>query len=130
MVDSRKTGFNGRRTFFGTEAEALAEAEQIARDKENHGALAFVELGASQRKDAAEAIGILAEFDASLVNAARHYAAVLRAKLANESALSVEDCIEQYLEAKRADQTRGALRIEVKNADCWEGVRRQEDYRS
>jgi hypothetical protein len=71
MVDSRKASFNGRRTFYSTEAEALAEAEQIARDKENHSALAFVELGSEQRKDAGEAIGILAEFDASLVDAAR-----------------------------------------------------------
>jgi integrase len=109
MVDSRKTGFNGRRTFFGTEAEALAEAEQIARDKENHGALAFVELDAEQRKDAGEAIGILAEFEASLVDAARHYADVLRAKERNESARNVEDCIEAYLQAKRDDQSRGDI---------------------
>jgi integrase len=109
MVDSRKAGFNGRRTFYGDEARALAEADSIARDKENHGAMAFVELGPEQRKDAGEAIGILSEFDASLVDAARYYAAYLRAKKKNESARNVEDCIKDYLEAKRADQRRGDI---------------------
>jgi len=110
MVDSRKTGFNGRRTFYATEVEALAEAEQIARDKENHGAFAFMELDAEQRKDAGEAIGILAEFDrTSLVDAARHYADYLRVKEENESARNVENCIEAYLEAKRADLSRGDI---------------------
>jgi integrase len=109
MVDSRKAGFNGRRTFYGDEAEALAQADSIARDKENYGALAFMELDPEQRKDAGEAIGILAEFGASLVDAARHYAGYLRAKLANESAKNMEDCIKDYLAAKGADQSRGDI---------------------
>jgi hypothetical protein len=109
MVDSRKAGFNGRRTFHCDEAEALAEADSIERDKENHGAMAFVELGPGQRKDAGEAIGILSEFDASLVDAARFYAAYLLAKQKNESARNVEDCIKVYLDAKRADQRRGDI---------------------
>ena len=71
----------------------MAEADSISRDKENHGAMAFVELGPEQRKDAGEAIGILSEFDPSLVDAARYYAAYLRAKQKNESARNVEDCI-------------------------------------
>jgi hypothetical protein len=109
MVDSRKTGFNGRRTFYGDEAEALAEADSIARDKENHGAMAFVELGAEHRKDAGEAIGILSEFNASLVDAARYSAAYLCIKQKNESAKNVEDCINDYLKGKRADQKRGDI---------------------
>jgi len=80
MVDSRRTGFNGRRAFYVDEAQALAEADSIARDKQNHGAMAFMELSTEQRKDAGEAIGILSEFNTSLVDSARYYAAYLRAK--------------------------------------------------
>jgi integrase len=109
MVDSRRTGFNGRRAFYVDEAQALVEADSIARDKQNHGAMAFMELSVEQRKDAGEAIGILSEFNKSLVDSARYYAAYLRAKRENESARNVADCINEYLEAKRADQKRGGI---------------------
>ena len=56
-VDSRKTGFaKGGRQFWHSEAEALACAEQIARQKENEGASSFAELSPPQRRDAAEAL--------------------------------------------------------------------------
>jgi len=109
MVDGRRTGFNGRRAFYVDEAEALAEADSIARDKQNHGAMAFIELSAEQRKDAGEAIGILSEFKACLVDSAIYYAAHLRAKRENAFARNLADCIDEYLEAKRADRRRGEI---------------------
>jgi integrase len=71
--------------------------------------MAFVELSAEQRRDAGEAIGILAEFDASLVDAARYFAVHLRAKRESGFAKNVTDCIDAYLETKRADQRRGEI---------------------
>src|SRR5215472_2769417 len=62
MVDSRRVGFaQGGRTFFETAAEALAEAETLAREWHNEGANAFIELSAAERKDASKALAILAE---------------------------------------------------------------------
>jgi hypothetical protein len=47
-VDSRKTGFaHGGRSFWHSEAEALAQAEQILRTRDNEGAAGFAELTAA-----------------------------------------------------------------------------------
>jgi hypothetical protein len=60
MVDSRKTGFAaGKREFCDTPAEALAIAEQIARQKDNEGAMSFAEIDPTQRRNAAEALAVL-----------------------------------------------------------------------
>ena len=74
MVDSRKTGFAaGKREFCNTPAEALAVAEQMARQKDNEGAISFAEIDPTQRRAAAEALAVLEGSGASLLDAARSF---------------------------------------------------------
>src|SRR5271165_2354860 len=71
VVDSRAKDFPaGRREFWDTAAEALASAEQIARQRANDGAASFAELSPAERRDAAHALDILAGSGKNLVDAA------------------------------------------------------------
>jgi integrase len=110
LVDSRRNGFSqSRRTFYESEAEALATAEQLERIMRNEGARGFVDLSPEQRGDAAEAIAILARHDASLVTAARHYVGYLDAERKRAIGPSVKEALAGYLKAKEAETERGEL---------------------
>jgi integrase len=110
MVDSRRTGFSeSRRTFHETRAEAIATAEQIERIMENEGAAGFADLSPEERRDAAEALAILAEYEGSLVTAARAYAAAIAAERKRANGLTVKEALDGYLKAKRAETERGEL---------------------
>ena len=109
-VDSRKTGFvAGKREFFNTPAEALAVAEQIARQKDNEGAKSFAEVDPSQRRDAAEALAVLADCGGSLLDAARLFVREKErlAKLIDVPTVNV--AIDGYLETKRAEEAKGEI---------------------
>jgi hypothetical protein len=109
-IDSRKTGFAaGKREFRETAAEALAVAEQIARQKDKEGAASFAEVDPSERRDAAEAIAVLGNSGGSLLDAARMFVRERDrlAKLAHVP--TVNTAIDAYLEAKRADEANGAI---------------------
>jgi site-specific recombinase XerC len=109
-VDSRKTGFPaGKREFWNTPAEALAVAEQIARQKDNEGAQSFAEVAPSQRRDAAEALAVLENSGGSLLDAARLFVREKErlAKLAHVPTVDV--AIDGYLDAKRAEEARGEI---------------------
>jgi integrase len=109
-VDSRKTGFPaGRREFFDTPAEALAVAEQIAKQRDNEGAASFVEVDPSRRRDAAEALAVLEDSGASLLDAARLFVREKDrlAKLVHVP--TVNTAIDAYLEAKRVDEANGEI---------------------
>jgi integrase len=97
-----------RRTFYQTEAEALATAEQLERILHNEGARAFADLSAKERGDAAEAIAILAEYDVNLVDAARHFAGHLESKRI-ATGPTVKEALAAYLKAKQGETERGEL---------------------
>ena len=109
-VDSRKTGFAaGRREFWDTPAEALAVAEQIAKQKDNEGARSFAEIDPSQRRDAAEALAVLEESGASLLDAARVFVRE-RDRLAKLTHVpTVDVAIDAYLATKRAEEAKGEI---------------------
>jgi integrase len=110
MVDSRRTGFaQGGRTFFSSEAEAIATAEQIARIRENEGAAGFAELSPSERRDASEALAILSGFDATLVDCARHFTGWLISERERAAGPSVSDALDAYLIFKKSEWQRGEI---------------------
>src|SRR6516225_6281152 len=74
IVDSRQVGFRaGRREYWHNAAEAIAQAEAIARTRDTEGTSCFYELSPRERRDASEALSLLADYDASLLDAARVY---------------------------------------------------------
>jgi integrase len=108
-VDSRKTGFpTGRREFWNTEAEALASAEGIAKQKDAQGAASFAELGPAERRDAAEALAHL-NGAGSLLDAAIVFMRERErlAKLAHVP--TVDEAINAYINAKRIDEDAGTI---------------------
>jgi integrase len=108
-VDSRKTGFPaGKREFWNTEAEALASAQQIARIKENEGALSFLELTPAERRDAAEALALL-NGSGTLLDSARAFVRETERLKALAHVPTVSEAINGYLTAKRAEETRGEI---------------------
>jgi integrase len=110
MVDSRRTGFSrSGRTFYESESEAIAVAEQLERILHNEGARAFVDLSAQERSAASEAIAILAEYDADLVDAARHYVAHLKRERQRVVGPTLKKALAAYLKAKQGETERGEL---------------------
>jgi integrase len=112
MVDARKAGFPGsKRSFHETENQAIGVAETFEIELLNHGARAFAELSALQRKDAIEALQVLGPFPgATLFKAARHYADFLTAEASHATGPTVKEALQRYLEAKRAECKAGLLR--------------------
>jgi site-specific recombinase XerC len=103
-VDSRKTGFPaGRREFWNTPAEALANAEEIARIKDNEGTSSFLELSPGQRRDAAEALAHL-DGNGSLLDAAMLFMRDLHRQRELAHIPTVDVAIDAYLSAKRAEK--------------------------
>src|SRR5271166_1308405 len=109
VVDSRKTGFAaGRREFWDSEAEALASAELIARQKDNEGASSFAELEPAQRRDAAEALALLND-SGTLLDAARVFIRERERQAHLAHVPNVDEAINAYITAKRAEETRGEI---------------------
>jgi integrase len=105
LVDSRKTGFaSGKREFWETEAEALASAEQIARQKNNEATLSFAELAPAQRRDAVEALALLDGTGATLLDAARTYIQELERERRLRDVPTVEEAVNAYINAKRLEE--------------------------
>jgi integrase len=109
VVDSRQAGFaQGRREYWSTAAEALAQAEEIAQVSRDHGLSSFAELSPSQRRDAAEALDLL-DGAGTLLDAARSFLAQREHTIHLAHVPSVSEAISQYLAAKRAEETRGEI---------------------
>jgi integrase len=108
-ADSRKTGFAaGGRRFWHTPAEALAYAEQIERTLANEGAAGFAELSITERRDAALALAHL-EGAGTLLDAAILFMRE-RERVERLAAIpTVDEAINAYLNAKRAEETRGEI---------------------
>jgi integrase len=96
------------RKFFETKAEAVACADELAGLREQGGNLALA-MPAKLRQQANEAAEILEPWDRTLVQAAQHYAAFLKAEKARAAAVTVTKAIDQYLAAKRTERDRGEL---------------------
>jgi integrase len=112
MVDARKAGFpKGKRSFYETEKQAIGVAEVLEVELLNHGARAFAELSPLQRKDAIEALLVLAPFPGTtLFKAARHYADFLAGEARRATGPTLKEALARYLEAKRAEHEAGMLR--------------------
>src|SRR5271166_44271 len=109
VVDSRKTGFAaGRREFWDSEAEALASAELIARQKDNEGASSFAELEPAQRRDAAEALALLND-SGTLLDAARVFIRERERQAHLAHVPNVDEAINGYLNTKRAEESRNEI---------------------
>jgi integrase len=110
VVDSRQTGFAaGRREYWKTSAEALASAELIAKTRSNEGAASFFELTPRHRRDAAEALALLEESGASLLDAARVFMRERERECKLAHVPTVDVAINTYLKAKRAEQQKGEI---------------------
>jgi integrase len=111
MVDSRRVGFReSKRSFYPTVEEAIRSAETLEIELLNHGRSAFGELSALERKDAREALQILAEFSgATLLAAAQAYARSRRAEREAASVPSLKDALSLYLASKRAQHASGTF---------------------
>ena len=96
------------RKYFGERAEALAFAEELAKLKGEGGALAL-RMPAALRQDALEAADILAPWNRTLAEAARHFAAFLKAEQGRANAITVEAAVADYLAAKRQEKSRGEI---------------------
>jgi integrase len=105
MVDARPSG---GREFWNSSAEALASAEQIARQRANDGAAAFAELSPSDRRDAAEAIALL-DGTGPLLDAARAFIRETNRQRLLAAVPTVAEAIDQYLAAKRQEAARGDI---------------------
>src|SRR5437016_6030073 len=101
MVDARKAGFpKGKRSFYETEKQAIGVAEVLEVELLNHGARAFAELSLLQRKDAIEALLVLAPFPGTtLFKAARHYADFLAGEARRATGPTLKEALARYLEA-------------------------------
>lgn len=89
-------------------AEALAFAEGLAKLKTDGGALALA-MPAALRQDALEAAEILMPWKRTLSEAAKHYAAFLKADQAKANAITIEPAAEDYLSSKRRQADRGEI---------------------
>jgi integrase len=105
LVDARPTG---KREFFETPAEALAVAEQIARQKDNEGASSFTEVDPSRRRDAAEALAVLGN-NGSLLDAARMFVREKKRLDGLAHVPTVNAAIDAYIAAKRVDEANGEI---------------------
>lgn len=105
IVDARP---EGRREVWRTEAEALASAEAIERQKNNQGALSFAELSSSERRDAAEALALL-DGEGTLLDAARTHVRERERQVATAHVPRVSEAIAAYLNAKAAEEAKGEI---------------------
>ena len=104
-VDGRPSA--GRK-FYAERAEAIAFAEELARLKGDGGKVAL-SMPAELRQDAIEAATILEPWGRSLAEAAKHYAAHLKAEKARAAAVTIETAVKDYLDAKWQEHERGEL---------------------
>ncbi len=96
------------RKFFADKAEALAYAEELGKLKADGGSLALA-MPPELRQDAVEAAEILASWNRSLAEAAKHYVEFLKSEKRKADAITVEAAIDDYLAAKRLEAKRGEI---------------------
>ena len=106
MVDARPTG---KRELWDDHTDALASAEQIARQARNEGAASFAELSPAERRDAAHALSILNGTGMNLVDAASQLVRLLDARREAANVPSVAEAAAQYLDVKRQEAQRGDI---------------------
>jgi integrase len=99
--DGRRVRVRPRRTFSNAE-EARSFAELKRLERKNHGTLA-ISMPERLRIDAIQADEILRPFGASLVEAAREYAARRELSVKSET---VKSAVASFLKAKKGDQVR------------------------
>lgn len=87
------------RKFFANKAEALIYAEELAKLKTDGGALALA-MPAVLRQDALEAAEVLAPWERSIVEAARHYVTFLKSDQARANASTMKAAIADHLAVK------------------------------
>ena len=97
------------RSFYPDKAEALAHAEELARLRGDSGVTGVLSMPAALVQDAREGAEILAPWGRSLAEAARHYAAHLKAEQTRANAVTVETAASDYLGSKRQEHERGEL---------------------
>lgn len=106
MVDARPAG---KRELWDDRADALASAEQIARQARNEGAASFAELLPAERRDAAQALSILDGTGMNLVDAASQLVRLLDTQRAARNIPTVAEAAGLYLDAKRQEAQRGDI---------------------
>lgn len=107
MVDARVKR-QGKRFYYKDVDDAKVKAEALERERSNNGieALAFpTEL----RVEAAQAHTRLKVWDATISQAVDHYVRFLQAEQVRAKSLSVEECVDRYVEARQRDHHNGSL---------------------
>ena len=106
LVDARP---HGRRELWDNQADAIASAELIARQARNEGTASFAELTPAERRDAAQALSILADSGKNLVDAASHLVQQLDSQRATACVPTIAEAASLYLDAKRHEAARGDI---------------------
>jgi integrase len=107
MVDARLKR-RGQRFYYKTLDEARVKAEALATERAQNGVEAL-EFSTELRVMATTAAAKLKPFAKSLLEAADHYVKFLESESAKHNSLSVEECVDRYLAARRRDHERGEL---------------------
>jgi integrase len=105
MLDARP---HGKREYFKTVGEAKARADQLATELANRGTEA-ANFSTENRVMAVECIETLRPFGKTLHDATQHYVTWLKSERAKQDSLLVSECVEQFIESRRADMERGEL---------------------
>ena len=105
MLDARP---HGKREYFKSIGEARTRADQLAAERENRGteALSF---STENRVMAVECSAKLRPFGKTLRDATNHYVHWLTSEEKKRQSLLVSECVDRFIESRRADMERGEL---------------------
>jgi integrase len=107
MVDARLKR-RGQRFYYKTLDEARVKAEALATERAQNGAEAL-NFSTELRVMTAAAAAKLRPFGKNIEQAVDHYVEFLQSESAKYNSLSVEECVDRYLAARRRDHERGEL---------------------
>jgi integrase len=96
------------RLFFQEKNDAEVQAEVWSREQQNQG-IEALEFPTKMRMDATEAAKLLKPFGRSLIDAAKHYVAHLEAEQRKQTAISLQNCLDEWIQSKKAEAARGII---------------------
>src|SRR5436190_15186108 len=105
MLDARP---NGKREYFKHVGEARTRADQLATERANRG-IESISFSTASRVMAVECAAKLRPFGKTLRDATDHYVDWLSNEEKKQQSLLVSECIDRFIESRRADVGRGEL---------------------
>ena len=101
LIDSRKTGYNGKQEFRPTKGEAEKRVREILEDFEQEGTSGG-SMDSALRTYAIKADEILKPFGKSVLQAAEHYRDFLQAQLSKENSRFIGELADEWLAFKES----------------------------